>query len=252
MNMSPQQIEHERRRGRLVGAAAIAAALSFAAGALWYLDIAGDAPDNNSPALLRFFDRHSGELIAASLLQAIGMLLVAVCALYLYRAIRDRRPEESQVVQVMAIYGPVAFALSTVGRAIALSVLSADFTGREFQSIGAADDVFESPVLIASSIVGFSGVIALGFWFVKACLDAMRVGLLGRFMGWTGVLIGPALVFFGFGDRLMPVWLFVLGLMLLGLWPRGLPPAWREGRAIPWAIGDPPQGNDPRNLTPGT
>ena len=41
----------------------------------------------------------------------------------------------------MAVYGPVAFALSTIARAIALAVLSSDFTGRAFQSIGAADDV---------------------------------------------------------------------------------------------------------------
>ena len=67
----------------------------------------------------------------------------------------------------MAIYGPVAFALSTVVRAIALAVLASDFTGRDFQSLDAADDIFKSPVLIAATVIGFSGVIALGYWFVK-------------------------------------------------------------------------------------
>src|SRR4051812_37169107 len=106
MSMSPQQIDDERRRSRIAGAAAIAAAVLFAAGALWYQEINSDAPEDNSPALLRFFDRHAGELLGASVLQALGMLLVAVCAVHLFRATRARRPEESQVVQVMAIYGP--------------------------------------------------------------------------------------------------------------------------------------------------
>ena len=108
----------------MAGAAAIGAAVLFAAGALWYQGINSDAPDDNSPALLRFFDRHTGELLGASALQALGMLLVAVCAVHLYRATRARRPDEPQVVQVMAIYGPVAFALSTIARAVALAVLS--------------------------------------------------------------------------------------------------------------------------------
>ncbi len=231
--MTPEQLESERRLSRIAGLCAIAAGIVFAAGAYWYQSINSDAPEDNSPALLRFFEDHTGELLGASILQGIGMLLVVPVALHLYRAAKRRDPKATPVVQVMAIYGPVAFALSTVIRAIALAVLASDFTGREFQSLDAADDIFKSPVLIAATVIGFSGVLALGYWFVKGSLDAMRVGLLTRFMGWIGVALGPALIL-GFGTLLMPVWLIALGAMLLGLWPRGVPPAWREGRAVPW------------------
>jgi Domain of unknown function (DUF4386) len=231
--VTPEQLEAERRFSRIAGLAAIAAGVIFAAGAYWYQSINGDAPEDNSPALLRFFEQHTGELLGASILQGIGMLLVVVVALHLYRATKARDPGATPVVQVMAIYGPVAFALSTVIRAIALAVLASDFAGREFQSLDAADDIFKNPVLIAATVIGFSGVLALGYWFVKGCLDAMRVGLLTRFMGWIGVAMGPALIL-GFGTLLMPVWLIALGAMLLGLWPRGAPLAWSEGRAVPW------------------
>jgi len=219
--------------GRIAGFAAIGAGVLFAAGAYWYQSINGDAPGDNSPALLRFFDHHAGELLGASILQGIGMLLVVVVATHLYRATKARDPKATPVVHVMGIYGPVAFAISTVVRAVALAILASDFTGRAFQSLDAADDVFKNPVLIAATVIGFSGVLALAYWFVKGCLDAMRVGLLTRFMGWIGVAMGPALVL-GFGTLLMPVWMIALGAMLLGLWPRGAPPAWREGRAVPW------------------
>jgi hypothetical protein len=240
MTMTADQIEQERRRGRRAGLAAIASALTFAGGAFWYQGINSDAPEENSPALLRFFDANSGELLAASALQAVGMLLLAPAAIHLWRATRARRPEATSVVLMVAIYGPVAFALSTLARAIALAVLASDFTGREFQSLAAADDVFESPVLVAATVLGFSGVIALAFWFVKGCLDALRVGLLSRFMGVIGIAMGPALVF-GFGTLLMPVWLIALGSLYLGFWPRGVPPAWPEGRAMETPVlGAPP------------
>jgi hypothetical protein len=237
--MTSDQIEQERRRGRLAGLAAIASATAFAGGALWYQALNSDAPEENSPALLRFFDRNSGDLMAASALQTAGMLLMIVAVVHLYRATRARRPEATPVVLAMGIYGPAAFALSTLVRAIALSVLSADFTQREFQSLGAADGVFENPVLIVSTVLGFSGVLALAFWFVKGCLDSMRVGLLTRFMGVIGIAIGPSLVF-GFGTVLMPVWLVALGALFLGLRLGGRPPAWTEGRAVPWpSLGGP-------------
>jgi hypothetical protein len=231
--MTPEQLEAERRSSRIAGFAAIAAGIIFAAGAYWYQSINSDAPDDNSPALLRFFDSHAGELLGSSILQGIGMLLVMVVGLHLYRAIKARDPGERPVVQVMAIYGPIAFSIGTVVRPVVLAVLASDYTGRDFQTLDAADHVFSNPILIAPTVIGSSGVLALAFWFVKGSLDALRVGLLPRFMGWFGVVVGPSLIL-GFGTLLMPVWLIFLGAMFLGLWPRGVPPAWEEGRAVPW------------------
>jgi hypothetical protein len=61
----------------------------------------------------------------------------------------------------------------------------------------------------------------------------MRLGLLTRFMGVLGIALGPALVL-GFGLYVLPVWLIGLGVLFAGYWPRGLPPAWSTGRAVPW------------------
>jgi hypothetical protein len=159
------------------------------------------------------------------------MLLMIAAAVHLYRATKARKPDESAVVLVMAVYGPLVFALSTVVRAIALSISSADFAGRQFQTIAAADDVFEGPAIVLSTVLGFSGVIALAYWLVKGGLDAMRIGLLSRFMGVIGIAIGPALVL-GFGSLILPIWLAALGFLFLRLWPTRLPPAWTEGRAV--------------------
>jgi hypothetical protein len=68
--------------------------------------------------------------------------------------------------------------------------------------------------------------------FVLVSLNAMRIGLLPRFMGYLGMIAG-ALVLFPF----LPVpivqayWLLALAYLVSGRWPTGVPPAWRTGRA---------------------
>jgi hypothetical protein len=159
-------------------------------------------------------------------------VLLVLVAVHLYRALKSRRPSEPGVVLVMGVYGPIAWAVGTLAVAVALAISASNFTGREFQTIDAADDAFRTARLLG--LAALSGLLALAFWLVKGCLDAMRVGLLNRFMGVLGIVLGPALVVTPFGSFLLPVWLIALGALYLGFWPRGVPPAWTEGRAIPW------------------
>ena len=70
--------------------------------------------------MLRYFDRHGGEYLASSILQAVGVLLLIVVAVHLYRATKARNPDQQSVVLVMGVYGPFAFASSTMVRAIAI------------------------------------------------------------------------------------------------------------------------------------
>jgi hypothetical protein len=231
--MSPEQLEAERRRGRIAAAAAVVSGVALYAGGLWSQSIYSDAPDNNDPAELRYLDRHAGDILVSAILQAAGMLLLAVVAYHLYRATRDRRPDEPFVVAVMGVYGPLALAVITVARAIALGVIAGDFADSSTQTLDAAEDAFNDPALVVPQYLGISAALALAFWLVKGSLDAMRIGLLTRFMGILGIALGPAFVL-GFGSLILPIWLIALGALLAGKWPRGTPPAWSSGEARPW------------------
>jgi hypothetical protein len=68
---------------------------------------------------------------------------------------------------------------------------------------------------------------------VKGSLDAMRMGLLTRFMGILGIALGPAFVL-QFGSLILPLWLIALAALFVGFWPSGMPPAWETGKATPW------------------
>ena len=160
------------------------------------------------------------------------MLLLAVVALHLYRAVQGPEARRVPVGLVMGIYGPVGMALITVTQAVALTIIAGDFAGRASQTLAAAEDALEDPALLIPQYVGISAALALAFWLVKGSLDAMRVGLLTRFMGVFGIALGPAFVL-QFGSLILPLWLIALGALFAGRWPGGLPPAWVTGEAAP-------------------
>src|SRR2546421_5057689 len=156
--MSPEQIADERRRGRIAAIAAILSAALFVAAGIWSQALSNDAPERNGPALLRFFDRHTGELIGSSTLRGLGLLLLLGVTLHLWRALKARRPEEPQVVLVMGLYGPVAAGIGTIAVGIALALAASSFVGRQYQTIHAADDAFRTVQLIG--LLSFSGSLA--------------------------------------------------------------------------------------------
>jgi hypothetical protein len=90
-------------------------------------------------------------------------------------------------------------------------------------------------LLVIAGLISTIGVLALVFGMIYTNLWSMRVGLISRFWGALGMAFGLFLII-----PLFPpvpglvLWFAVLGLMLLGLWPRPLPPAWAAGEAIPW------------------
>ena len=233
MSLSSSEIADERRRGRLAGMAAILSAVLFPGGLIWAQVINRDRPEDNAPAELRFFDRHATELIASSLLRAIALVLLMYVALHLFRATKARNPSVSPVVAVMAVFGPLALAVASLAHDVYLAVASSDFSGRALQSVESAEDLTKGSFVQVSLGLSLAGTLALAFWFVIGSLNAMRVGLLTRFMGILGIIIGVSFVL-GFALPVMVLWLIALGLLLIGRWPGGPPPAWEVGEAVPW------------------
>jgi hypothetical protein len=233
--MDEAELEAERRRGRLAGAAAITAGMLFAAGMIWSQIVNRGKPDraDDPQEFLPFHDDHASSLLASSALQSLAMLLLGIVAFYLYRAVKARKPSEPSIVAFSAIYGPVVLGVATLAGAIVLANIASDFVARPraARTEDAAKDLLDGAGFQIVQGVGFSGALALVFWFIKNCLDAMRIGLLSRFMGVVGVILGPALLF-GVGQLLLPFWLVALGFMYLGVSPRGRPPAWEAGTVV--------------------
>ena len=243
MALTAADIAAERRRGRLAAAAAVAAAVLFPIGLFWSQLTNNDRPDENAPAQLRFFQQHSFDLLASAVVRTIAFALLMLVTIHLYRATKARKPDLSPVVGFVGVFGPIAAALGGLTHDVYLGFAASDFTGREFQTLEGAEDLTKNAFVYIT--VGFSiaGTAALAFWFVIGSLNAMRVGLLTRFTGVLGIIIGPAFLL-GFAPLLLTFWLIAIGLLFIGRWPRGVPPAWAAGEAIPWPS-RPPGGEQP-------
>jgi hypothetical protein len=135
------------------------------------------------------------------------------------------------IVAVVGTAGPLLLAAGGLAHDVYLAVAAADFAGRDVQSIKAAEDLTNGPLPTLTVSLIWAGTLALAFWFVIGSLNAMRIGLLSRFMGVLGIIIGPAFVL-GLAPLLITFWLGAVGALLLGFWPGGRPPAWDAGEAV--------------------
>jgi len=194
-----------------------------------------DAPPGRLAEQTNFLADHATGPIVGTLLFGLGTLLIFLPLALLFRATRARRPATGQIALVLAAVGTVGFA---VGRSVAeLSRYfgALDFRDSADQTNSSAADALTGTVYLLGNVVWQAGALAMGFAFVLIALNAMRVGLLTRFMGILGVIVGITFVLPLDQQGIIRVfWLGALGALLLGRWPNGVPKAWQTGEAEPW------------------
>jgi hypothetical protein len=220
----------------------------------------GSAPSQRT-AFLQYYSDHQAIVIASAAAQALGYLAIAWTLTFLAAAVRARRQEFPRVAVYFGLVGAVlqavAVVLATAGTVAAVhNFLDGPHT------VDAAHEITSGSLLITSSVLQLAAALALAAGFILTSLNAMRVGLLSRFMGVLGIVVGALVVIpLGpFPPVVQAFWLLTLGFMLLGFSRAGLPPAWRTGRAEPWPAPPPraprgggrvaPAGPDPSSAPP--
>jgi hypothetical protein len=244
VNTGREAVLEWERRWRLPTALASLAAIAFVLAAILVASQAVGASDGDSE-LLRNVDQHRAAQMISSILQAIGVGLLAAPLYYLFRAARER----SDAVRGQLVGVVVAAPLFLAALAIlsGLSTLSAATTfvnddvprllargvalGSERANDVAADAITEAPLRPLAAGFGLGGQLGFVIAMFYTCLHAMRTGLLPRFWGSLGMALGAvSFIFFQFAL----LWFVYLGVLLTGRVPGGRPPAWETGEAVPW------------------
>ncbi len=227
-------IERERRaRPRAAIAAAIAAVLLLVSQILSQR-FGVDFPDKE-PAQLAYLDDNATEYVASALLTGLGSLALGAVLVFLYGATQGRRPTLPPVARACAVAGPILLLVANLVSHVLLVSKAHDFVGGTDRSLAAAKDVFQETVLRVALYAGLVGSLAVAFAIVLITLNAMRAGLLTRFMGVLGIIVGALMIIpVGPLPIVQTFWLAALAVLLSGRWPRGLPPAWERGEAVPW------------------
>jgi hypothetical protein len=249
-----QQLAWEARQRPRAAIAAIVAAFLTLAGYLWAgLDLrdtpragflesfsnalepgpSGSRPSVKGP-LFEYYDAHSTTIVGSAVVRSLALVALGWAVTFLAAATRARRPEFLRLVVYLPLVGAALAAVSTVAGAIGtISAISEFLDGP--RTVDAARDVGGGSLLITAEILGQIGPLVLVAGLFLVALNAMRVGLLTRFLGFLGIIAAVLTIL-----PLMPLpvvqsfWLVGVGLLLLGAVPGGMPPAWRTGKAEPW------------------
>ncbi|MGH2837567.1 MAG: DUF4386 family protein [Thermoleophilaceae bacterium] len=228
-----EQLAWEARAGKPAAVCSfLAAVMAIAAGV--YLPAALSNSESGADGLLQSADREPADFIVAGVLQGVGLLLLIPPLLYLFRAARYREPRLMPAAAILTVLGAVTLGVITMLRQLELIDIADGFVPGRGDVEEAAEDYIEDELSPAFQGIGLGGSIALAFGVVMIALNAMRAGLLSRFMGILGIFVGIVLVI-PLGVQILQLfWFAALGLMFLDRWPAGRGPAWETGEAIPW------------------
>ena len=108
-----------------------------------------------------------------------------------------------------------------------------------------AEDVFydQFPTQLRTGL-GLAGSLGLAFTTVYMALHAMRAGLMTRFWGTLAMALGVGTLLFG--SLMLVAYMIVIALLIAAWWPGTRPPAWDEGKAVPWPAPGRPGDAEPR------
>jgi hypothetical protein len=176
--------------------------------------------------------------IAGSVVQAIGSLALMATVLFLFSCSKARRAQGFGFIKILAIIGGVLAAIAGVAAAVVISIKADQFVTTGSQTYEQAHALTSTASLVAPQLAAQAAALLVAISVVLVSLQAMRVGLLTRFLGYLGMFAGALVI--------LPVvqlpivqayWLAALAYLFSGRWPSGFPPAWRSGQAEPWPSG---------------
>ena len=193
--------------------------------------------------LLRNVDAHRSAQLISSILQAIGISLLAAPLYYLFRSAKARSDRMRGQLVGVVIAAPLFLAMLAILGGVSTLHAASDFVSNEVPHLLAkgvnlnsdhaneiaTETINEAPLRPLAAGFGLGGQIGFLVAMVYTCLYAMRVGLLTRFWGSLGMALG-AVSFLFFQFTLL--WFIYFGILLLR--KNSQPPAWAAGEPIPW------------------
>jgi hypothetical protein len=190
-------------------------------------------------AEVKFLSHHALGLIAASVLEAIAVIMLMLMLLVLLDAIRFRNPKISPVPQILVIVGCVGLAVLGIAVQIIRAFRTHSFAVGHAFGEQAVERALTKGML--NVLVGYLGLLAplvLAVGMIMVLLNATRTGLITRWLRGLGIAAAIVILplFAGiFYLQLLPAaWMVAMGFLCMNRLPSGDPPAWAAGVAIPW------------------
>src|SRR5579863_8035764 len=252
-----EQLSWESARRTRLGVPSIAGGVIYLLSAILISSILSGAPtvgvfQGIAPALegkanpsvsprapeVKYLEQHSTSLILGGVIAALAIGLLTLILVFLMRAVQFRNPRQAPTALYLVIAGGTLVALTNVADWIVKAVLTHNFVSGHDYTNHAVEQVMLKGT--ANYIVAYLGLLAgltLCVGMFMSMFAAMRVGLIPRWVAYVGMF--SALLFIlstGAAElEIIPAfWMCAVGILYMGRWPGGDPPAWAAGEARPW------------------
>ena len=248
-----EQLEWEARNGPKAAAAAFACGVFTLVSVVIQLVFVGGGGGDERDGLVRIHE-NQGELLLSLVAQVVSVFLLIGALFYLVRGVMARRPEGLRFLWPLMALAPFLLMVGAVLTQLDLGDIADEFVSGGAQTNARAEDLLESRDA-ASGIVASVGTLCLALSYVLVSVNAMRAGLLSRFMGILGIIAGGLLIIPllpGGGSIIQLFWVVALGVLFLDRWPNGRGPAWSAVEAIPWPTTAEIRGLSPSKGAPET
>jgi hypothetical protein len=200
----------------------------------------GEASPAYSPRTpeVKYLSHHASSLIIASVIAAIAIAVLTLALLLLSSATRFRRPAMWPIAKPLILFGGIALAVISIAHQAVLAGETHSFAvGHDFSSHAVDNALAKSTPNVITQYLDLLAGLAVAVGMIVIMVNAMRVGLVTRWLGIVGIL-SAILIFLPIGGATLEVipsfWLVAMGILYVGKWPNGQPPAWESGEARPW------------------
>ena len=240
-------IDREARGQRFAGISAVVAAPLYIISVA--LDQSGSVPITGlDTERYRAINDAAGQLLGSAVLRSLAFFALVIPLLYVFRAAQARSERVNGAMVGFVFIGPILLGVQGIIAWFAQTHVASDFVAQS----GPSGDIYtqlhdlidgSTAFDIASNLL-FPALLGLIVVMVYVPLQAQRTGLLTRFFATLGMALGVSSLFIVPALSLLAlmIWYAWLGLLILDRVPRGRPPAWAAGEAIPW----PRPGQEPR------
>ena len=192
--------------------------------------------------------RKSVNLISA-VINAVAQVVMVSTLWYLWRCASARRGQEESpdgeskpgsarrtiYIPVIAVLGGVLTIAGTFGYLFDLNHAADQFVSTGQQTYDQGHTLLGADSLFIWQEVELLAALLLAIAFVLVCVQAMRVGLLPRFLGYIGMFAGALILIPIIQVPVVQLYFLVsVGLIIAGQWPSGSPRAWLTGKAEAW------------------
>ena len=218
-----QQLAWEARWRPRAGMAAVVAGLFTLAGFMWTAFAFRDLPHSwfaqslqqalepgaigGQPSLrtpeYEFYDGLSFTFIGSSLVRGLAYLAFAYAITFLAVSTRARRPELPRIVVYISLVGAALLAVAGVLGGIGTVVAVDKFLDGP-RTVDAAGDVATDSLLLTANLISQLAPLLVAAGLLLVSLNAMRVGLLTRFLGILGMISGALAVLSQFVFSFLP------------------------------------------------